>query len=122
VEAGARLGVLVPPGPLKVIASFSPTSLGRLKVGAEGRMRLTGFAWTQHGFLDAKVARIASEVREGAVRVELEVLPTGAHSLPLQHGLQGSVEVLVERVSPAWLVFRYVGRVLLRRSAAGEES
>jgi len=76
VFAGDRLGAIVPPGELRVIAYFLPSlSLGRIRPGQPARMRLTGFPWTQYGTITATVVHIANEVRDGRVRVELTVHP-----------------------------------------------
>src|SRR5262249_14310840 len=66
----------------------------------------------QYGFVSADVRRVASEVRDGTVRVELAVVPDPESRIPLQHALPGSIEVLVENVSPARLLFRSAGRLL----------
>jgi hypothetical protein len=65
------------------------------------------------------VRRVASEVRNGRVRVELGVDPDGAAPIPRQHGLPGTVEVQVERVAPATLVLRAAGTLLAHPVAAG---
>jgi membrane fusion protein (multidrug efflux system) len=57
---------------------------------------------------------VAEEARNGKIRVELSVesvpaLPGGA-----QHGLPGSLEVEVERIAPASLVLRSIGRAVSR--------
>jgi multidrug resistance efflux pump len=122
VHEGQKLGAIVPPGTLKIVAAFAPSALGRLKPGQLGRIRLEGFPWIQFGAVDATVTRVASEVREGSVRVELDPIAGSAPGIPMEHGLPGSLEVIVERASPAWLVFRnvgrYVGDVLPSRRAA----
>jgi membrane fusion protein (multidrug efflux system) len=104
LREGTRLGAVVPQGTLRLVAEFTPAAVGRLRPEQPAWLRLEAFPWTQHGTVSTRVARVGTEVREGRVRVELEVLP-GA-SLPLRHGLTGSVEVEVERVSPALLVLR----------------
>jgi membrane fusion protein (multidrug efflux system) len=55
---------------------------------------------------------VANEARDGAIRVELRLVPEALTTIPLQHGLPGTVEVEVERVSPAALVLRGVGQRL----------
>jgi membrane fusion protein (multidrug efflux system) len=55
---------------------------------------------------------VASELRQGRVRVELDVLDARSSRIPLQHGMTGVVEIEVERVTPAVLVLRMVGRKL----------
>ena len=62
------------------------------------------------GSLMATVARVSSEVRDGGVRVELTIDPGQHTSIPMQHGLPGSVEVAVERISPARLMMRLAGQ------------
>jgi membrane fusion protein (multidrug efflux system) len=121
VREGHRLAAVVPLGDLQVVADFPPPSaLGRIRPGQPARLRLEGFPWTQYGSLGATVRRVASEVRDGRVRVELGVEPDGASPIPLQHGLPGTVEVQVERVAPVTLVLRAAGKLLARPVAAGQ--
>jgi multidrug resistance efflux pump len=121
VREGDRLAAVVPLGDLQVVAVFTPPSaLGRIQPGQAARLRLEGFPWTQYGSLAATVRRVASEVRDGRVRVELGVDPDGAPPIPLQHGLPGTVEVQVERVAPATLVVRAAGKLLARPVAVGQ--
>jgi multidrug resistance efflux pump len=109
VSAGDKLGTVVPSaGALKIVAEFPPSALGRVRAGQGARMRLASFPWTQYGSLPAVVTRIAGEVRDGKIRVELAILPDAPASIPLQHGLPGTVEIEVEQVSPATLLLRTV--------------
>jgi membrane fusion protein (multidrug efflux system) len=99
---------------LRVVAQFTPAAaIGRVRAGQTGRVRLLGFPWTEYGSLRASVSRVANEVRDGLVRVELAVDALPA-SLPLSHALPGNVEVEVERVRPSSLVFRTLGGWLTR--------
>ena len=76
VLEGDRLGAIVPPGELRVIAHFLPSpALGRIRPDQPARMRLTGFPWIQYGTITATVVNVANEVRDGRVRVELTVHP-----------------------------------------------
>lgn len=112
IAPGTQLGLIVPEGELKVIAEFPPSSaLGRIRPGQPGHVRLAGFPSAQYGSLAATVARVAEEPRGGRIRVELAARPDRRSRLPLQHGLPGTVEVEVERVSPATLVLRAVGKI-----------
>src|SRR4029450_13885942 len=77
-----------------------PDALGRLRPGQPARLRLTGFPWTQYGSVTARVASVAAEGRDGRLRVEFSIVPAPASLIPLQHGLPGTVEVEVARVSP----------------------
>lgn len=120
VKEGQRLGTIVPSGGLRIVADMPPeAALGRVRPGQSARMRLSGFPWTQWGTVPATVTRVGSELREGKVRVELRIEPSPGSRIPLAHGLPGSVEVDVDRTTPAHLVFRAVGRALGRPVPAG---
>jgi membrane fusion protein (multidrug efflux system) len=113
VHVGDKLGAVVHPGALKAIADFfPPAALGRIQPGQPAWLRLKGFPWTQYGAVAARVTNVASEVRDGLVRVELTVDADSASPIPFQHGLPGTVEVEVDRVSPATLVLRTAGLLL----------
>src|SRR5262249_49022544 len=111
VDEGQKLGAIVPSGRLRVVAEFAPSSaLGRIKPHQVARLRLVGFPWTEYGSVPAVVQTVASEVRDGTVRVELAFQQQPTSAVPFQHGLPGTVEVEVERLSPATLVLRAAGR------------
>lgn len=113
ITAGDALGAVVPEGRLQIVADFAPAdALGRVRPGQEARMRLDGFPWTRFGTLRATVARVSEEPRDGLIRVELDPTPDPRSALPLRHALGGTVEVAVERLSPADLVLRAAGRAL----------
>lgn len=117
VHPGEVLATIVPEGEVIVVADFPPqAALGRIRPGQQARLRLDGFPWTQFGALPARVSRVAGEVRQGLVRVELEVGAEAPPQLPLQHGLPGVLEIEVDRVSPAVLALRAAG---LRTSQTG---
>ncbi|HEX8440308.1 HlyD family secretion protein [Archangium sp.] len=111
LQAGAPIATIVAGGAVRVVAQFSPEALGRIREGQRARMRLEGFSWTEFGMLEASVVAVASEVREGLVRVELSVdeLPSG---IPLEHGLPGLVDIAVGQATPSRLVLRTLGRGL----------
>lgn len=110
--AGQRLVTVVPDGELVIAAEFPPaTALGRVRPGQAARLRLTGFPWTQYGSIEATVTRVASEVRDNLVRVELAPHGEGAGLLK-QHGLPGTVEVEVDQVAPAVMLLRASGQML----------
>ena len=81
-------------------------------LGQSAQMRLDGFPWPQYGMLDARVARVASEVRDGGVRVELVPMPDARLAPILRHGLSGRVEIQVDQVSPAVLLLRSAGEAM----------
>jgi len=113
VEEGDRLCAILPEGRLRAIAEFAPpAALGRIRPGQQARVRLEGFPWAQYGSLAATVSTVASEIRDGRIRVELSIVDKQRVPVPLQHGLPGSVEVEVERASPAALTLRTAGQLL----------
>ena len=111
VKEGDKLGAIVASGRLQVVAQFAPdAAFGHIRPGEPGRVRLDGFPWIQYGVVTARVANVASEVRDGTVRVELVIDQVSARRIPLQHGLPGSVEIEVERATPWTLLMRHAGR------------
>jgi membrane fusion protein (multidrug efflux system) len=111
VKEGEKLGAIVASGRLQVVAQFAPdAAFGHIRPGEPARVRLEGFPWTQYGVVTARVATVASEVRDGAVRVELVIDAASARCIPLQHGLPGSVEIEVEHATPWTLLMRDAGR------------
>jgi membrane fusion protein (multidrug efflux system) len=119
VREGDKLGAIVPDGGLRAIAEFAPSSaLGRVQPGQRARLRLDGFPWTEYGQLEATVSRVASEPRQGVVRVELIVHSESAPLIPLQHGLPGQIEIAVERASPVEIALRAAGRLLMNKPQA----
>jgi membrane fusion protein (multidrug efflux system) len=67
---------------------------------------------------------VAHERRDGQIRVELGLASDLAFPIPLQHGMPGTVEVEVERVAPATLLLRSIGKRLglARTTQEGEDS
>jgi membrane fusion protein (multidrug efflux system) len=113
VQAGERLAAIVPPGEVLLVANLPPAeAFGRVHPGQSARFQLSGFPWMQYGALHATVARVASEVSDGAVRVELTLDPDAPAHIPIEHGLPGLVEIEIERVAPAVLILRGVGRAI----------
>jgi membrane fusion protein (multidrug efflux system) len=107
---GQKIAGVIPNGAIRVVADFSPAILGRVRPGNPARVRLDGYPWTEYGTLSGSVARVASEARDGTVRVELSLdRDDGDLSLPREHGLTGTAEVLVERITPVRLVLRAAG-------------
>jgi membrane fusion protein (multidrug efflux system) len=121
VKQGDKLGSVVPPGQPWAVALFEPTVVGRIQRGQPARLRLAGFPWTQFGTMSATVADVAGELHDGQIRVELMLTPGSSPPIPLAHGMPGSVEVEVERVSPAVLVLRAAGQFLGTRRLTGAD-
>jgi membrane fusion protein, adhesin transport system len=128
VAAGQKLATVVPRGALIIVAEFNPAAvLGRVHPGQRARLRLDGFPWAQYGTIEASVSRVASEMRDNLVRVELVpalLQPARSAGIVMQHGLPGSVEVSLEQAAPAVLLLRTSGQWLARAevqaSPAGE--
>lgn len=111
VSAGQQIAAVVPPGELKVVGQFKASeAVGRLKPGQKARVRLDAFPWTQYGSISGQVYRIASEPREGLVRVEVVLDEASSRRIPYEHGLNGSIEVAVEQATPFTLMLRAVGK------------
>lgn len=122
VRSGERLATILPGGDLKVMADFTLDAMGRVRPGQNASLRLDGFPSAQYGRVPASVLRVAQEPRAGKLRVELAI-PSSSYyaAIPLQHGLLGTVEVEVERISPALLVLRVAGALLHNQPARGDQ-
>ena len=117
VQKGDRLATVIPSGTHRIVANFPPAeALGRIRPGQTAWFRLHGFPWAQHGSIAATVERVAREVRDGLVRIELGINEEQASLIPVQHGLPGTLEVEVERISPALLALRAAGRLFSRQN------
>ena len=113
VHEGEKLAAVIPAGKLRVVANFDPpAALGRIRPGQHARLRLEGFPWAQYGSVSATITNVASEIRDGTIRVEMALDSNPGSRIPLQHGLPGSVEVEIETLSPANLVLRTAGSLL----------
>jgi multidrug resistance efflux pump len=112
VRPAERLCTIVPRGRPRAVALFPAAAIGRIRRGQPARLRLAGFVWTQYGALPATVADVANEPSSGRIRVELTLDLGRTTPIPLGHGLPGSAEVAIERVSPAVLVLRAAGQLL----------
>jgi adhesin transport system membrane fusion protein len=110
VEGRRTVGTLVAGGALTVIASFSAAdTVGRMKPGQRASMRLDGFPWTRFGTIPLTVVAVGGDPDRGRTRVELAPSRDAvAPSIPLQHGMTGTVEVELERLSPAQLLLQSI--------------
>jgi multidrug resistance efflux pump len=109
-QPGDVLGSVVPASDLRVVAYFPAAALGHIRPSQTARVRLSGFSWTEYGRLRAVVTEVGSEARGGQFRAELRLLEPRPPLIPVEHGLPGSAEIEVERVSPFTLVLRAAGR------------
>ena len=114
VDVGDVLARIVPSGRIGATAFFEPAeAVGRIRKGQRARMRLDGFPSTQFGTVPATVAVVDSETTNGRIRVGFDFSeePT---AIDVQHGMVGSLEVEVDRLSPAEMLLRAVGKLLDR--------
>jgi membrane fusion protein, adhesin transport system len=119
VTPGQKLATILPGGDLLIVAEFDPaTALGRIRPGQRATLRLDGFPWAQFGSVEAKVLRVAGEVRGRSLRVEFAAAKNATHGMTLRHGLTGIVEVNIEAISPAALLLRTVGQSVAPPSKA----
>jgi membrane fusion protein (multidrug efflux system) len=115
LKVGDVVATVIPSDDIHVVAEFAPSdAVGRILPRQTAWVRLSGFSWTQFGMLEAVVTDVASEPRDGTVRVELVIAVESARSIPIQHGLPGSVDVQVDRVSPWGLLMRSLGSAVGR--------
>lgn len=111
-EATTEASSSAPSNDLRVVGLFpAATAIGRLEPGQPAIMRLSAFPWTEYGVLHARVSKIATEAKDGAVRVELDV-EQGSERIPSRQGLLGSLEVEVESLRPWQLILRAAGELL----------
>ncbi|HEY2515093.1 MAG TPA: HlyD family efflux transporter periplasmic adaptor subunit [Polyangiaceae bacterium] len=114
LKEGDRIGTIVSTGELRVVAQLVPAdALGRVHAGQTARVRFDGFPWTEYGEVTAEVTDVAREVRDGHARVELAIVKASPR-IPLEHGLPGSVQIEIERATPAQLVLRAAGKLVSR--------
>lgn len=113
IVEGQQLGVIIPDTVLQLVAEFEPSAaFGKIHAGQNAIVRLQGFPWAQFGTVRAQVSEVAGEIRDGKVRVELAVDAAPRSRIPFQHGMPGTVEVEVDRTSPALLLLRSAGRAI----------
>ena len=108
VREGDLIATIVPQGNLHVVAEYDAAAFGRLAPGQRARLRVAGFPATRYGTLAARVARVASEVRDGTIRVELE-LAASSSEIPIRHGMTGTIDIEVDRACPLALLLRAIG-------------
>jgi len=112
VAEGQKLATIVPRGGLIIVGEFAPAAvLGRIHAGQPARLRLDAFPWAQFGTIEATVSRVGTEIKDNLVRVEFAPTAASAPRIAMQHGLPGTVEVSIEKTSPAILVLRTAGQL-----------
>jgi membrane fusion protein (multidrug efflux system) len=112
VGAGSGLGTVVPDESLRIVADLSPDLMTRVRAGEPARFRYDGFSTLTHGSVAAIVTRTGTEVRDGTFEVILAPVVGGTTpKIPLTHGLRGSIDIEVERLSPLDLLLRRAGEL-----------
>ncbi|HLT40446.1 MAG TPA: HlyD family secretion protein, partial [Enhygromyxa sp.] len=115
---GEPIATVIPPGELRIVAYFPARGAhGRIRAGQRATLRLDAYPWTQYGVVTGEVARVGSEPSEDRLRVEVRLDAAQPEALVLEHGLGGSLEVVVERVTPLTLLLRAVGTMVGERSS-----
>lgn len=110
VQEGERLTSIVPAGGVVIVGWFRPEdSIGRVREGQTARLRLDAFPPVEFGWIVGRVRSVASEPKDGRVRVDV-VVTTKPARIPLEHGLTGSLEIETDSVSPMSLVLRAAGK------------
>jgi len=112
ISAGTGLGTVVPDESLRIVADLSPELMTRVRAGEPARFRYEGLSTLTHGSIAAVVTRTGTEVRDGTFEVVLA--PENgqpAPAIPLTHGLRGSIDIEVERLSPLSLLLRRAGEL-----------
>jgi membrane fusion protein (multidrug efflux system) len=113
LQAGQKVATILPSGDLKVVAQFAPVAAaGRVKPGQTARLLLDRFSWSQYGAIPLTVQTVGTDLQDSHIKVELVVSPSFQFPIPLQHGLRGTTEVLVERATPLAIALRVAGRYL----------
>ena len=110
VQAGARLGAVVPAGEPRAVGLFPAAAVGRIQTGQAAQLRLDGFPWMQYGTVAARVAEVGNEANGGLIRVQFSLDRIPKMAIPIEHGLPGSAQVQVEQVSPLVLALRAAGQ------------
>lgn len=109
LQSGQKVATILPEGRLTLVADYAPEdAIGRIQPGQTAYLRLSGFPAIRYGTVSAVVARVAHETRQNRVRVELQVDPRSTPAIHLEHGMPGTIDIEIERVSPARLLLRTV--------------
>lgn len=118
IADGQRLGtILDTSAKVRVRSRFPKETVGLIRPGQTAQVKLDGYPWTIYGTVPARVTRVGTEPGQtatpeaipGTVRVELDLEGPADPRIKIEHGLTGSVEIEVARVSPLSLLMRAIG-------------
>ena len=113
VTPSTRFGTLLPEGEVRLVAYYQPRDVvGRAQPGQKAIIRVDNFPWTQFGTLEGTVRSVGSEPRDNLVRVDLSVDSLNA-TIPAIHGLIATCEIEIEQLTPARLLMRLAGQMLM---------
>lgn len=111
VMVGDLIAVVIPDGGIKISARFQAApGLGRIESGQPARMRLHALPWTRYDEVEADVVRVGQDASDGFLRVECRLRSGQEIRERLQHGMQGTLVVEVDRLSPLEMAFTVAGR------------
>ena len=106
------------PSSVQAVAEFPASiALAHIRPGQLAYLHLDGLPRALFSGIRAQVASVATEVKDGKIRVEFTTEPDGDLGLALRPNLTATVEVEVDRVSPAVLVLRKARRTFSLDSA-----
>ena len=94
-------------------------ALAHIRTGQTAYLHLDGLPRALYPGIPATVSNVASQVVDGNIQIELDARPDADAYVALRPNLTATVEVEVERVSPALLVLR-TARRWVQQSPASE--
>ena len=111
LQPGEWLMTLVPIREYEFQATFSAReAAGRLRAEQPARIRFYALPWTEFGTLEARVLRVASEERNGTVRVDFTVDADSTIGAHLDHGLKGEAVVQIDEATLTQRMFWLLNR------------
>jgi hypothetical protein len=110
------------PSSVQAVADFPASiALAHIRPGQLAYLHLDGLPRALFSGIRAQVTTIGTEVHEGMIRVEFTAQPDSDLGVALRPDLTATVEVEVDRVSPAELVMRKARRMVSLESAPAQE-
>ena len=110
VAATDWLLTVVPDSGYEVEARFDSRALGQLRLGQAGWLRLDSFPWANYGLVPTTLVRLSNERQGREMTARFRIGDGIPPEIPLQHGLEGELEVEVRRVPIAELLLEVIGQ------------